>query len=60
MSHKAIVMNYDDLSFVKVRINSEDLRYIFSKMDKIDDILLRSMVWKTSYDMVKDAKIKSV
>jgi hypothetical protein len=56
---KALLLNYEDLSFVKVIIDNKSLHYFKRHLNEIDDLLFRSMVWKNFFDMVVDANLKS-
>ena len=50
-------MNHQDLSFVKVNIDGKSTNFLKENLKNIDDVLLRSLVWKNFYEMVKDASI---
>ena len=54
---QAVILNHQDLSFVKVSIDEKSTRFLKENLKKIDDVLLRPLVWKNFYEMVKDASI---
>ena len=57
--YKAIILNFDDHSFVKNVIDKESLSYFSNNLSQIKDLLSRTLIWKSFYDMVKDAELKS-
>lgn len=56
---QAVVLNHQDLTFCKVIIDEKSISYLKNHLNEIEDILLRSLVWKNFFDMVKDAHMKS-
>ena len=57
--YRAILMNYEDHTFVKNNIDEVSREFFTNNLDKIDDILSRTLIWRSSFEMVKDAKITS-
>ena len=55
----AILLNYQDLTFAKLEFDSSSMDYFNKNLSKIEDPLSRALIWKTFYNMIKDAKIKS-
>ena len=51
---KAVVLNHQDLSFAKIRIDATSRQFLSTNLKNIEDILLRSLIWKNFYEMVKD------
>ncbi len=51
--------NYDDLGYAKVRLDPVSLHFATSRLDEIDDPLLRQMTWATLWDMVRDQQFSS-
>lgn len=56
---EAVLLNYDDLTFAKVVIDQKSILYFKNNLNKIEDVLFRSMVWKNFYDMVRGGMLKS-
>lgn len=57
---KAVVLNHEDLSFVKVAMDTKSQHFLKSNLKNIkDDILLRSLIWKSFFEMARDAKMKT-
>ena len=55
--------NYDwenDHTFVKNNIDEVSREFFVNNLNKIDNILTRTLIWRSFYEMVKDAKITSV
>lgn len=44
-NYKAVLLNLDDLSFVKTNIDSVSLDFFGKNIDSIKDILSRSLIW---------------
>ena len=55
--YSAILLNFEDYSFVKSVIDPVSLEFFKKNLDKITDILSRTLIWRSFYDMVKDAKM---
>ncbi len=55
----AILLNYSDLTFAKIEIDVKSIAYFETNLRNIKDSLLRAMVWRTYYEMVRDCKITS-
>lgn len=53
----AIYPNYEDYDYVKVELDDQSLAAFRDGMNTIDDDLLRLMVWRNQWDMVRDGKI---
>jgi aminopeptidase N len=59
--YKALLLNYEDHTFVKVVIDTYSLNFFSSgNLTKIKDTLTRTMIWRSFFDMVKDGKISSL
>lgn len=57
--YKAVLLNYEDFSFVKIVIDKVSMNYFSNNLDKIKDILSRTLIWRSFFDMLKDAQITS-
>ena len=56
----AVVPNYDDLTFIKILMDDTTCEWMKSNMAKLPEELTRSIVLRSLYEMVKDARgIKS-
>lgn len=58
-SYKAILLNYEDETFIKVLLDEVSLTYFRDNLHKIQDPLTRSMIWRAFFDVVRDSKISS-
>lgn len=57
--YSGILLNYEDYSFVKNVIDPVSLKFFSENLEKISDILSRTLIWRTFFDMVKDGKMTS-
>lgn len=57
--YKAVLLNYEDWSFVKHVLDPQSIQFFSKDLCKVPDILSRSLIWKSFFDMVKDSKITS-
>jgi aminopeptidase N len=51
--------NYRDHGFVKVALDPASLAWVRENLDRIDDPLLRQLIWQTLWNMVRDQQLKS-
>lgn len=51
--------NYDDLDYAKVHLDEASLQFATSRVNDIDDALLRQMTWATLWEMVRDQEFSS-
>lgn len=49
--------NYQDWGFVKVQLDKRSFATARANLSKVDDALLRSMLWQSLWDGVRDAKL---
>jgi len=54
---KGMLLNYEDHSFVKIMIDKVSLDFFENNLDKIKDAMSRTLIWKSFFDMIKDAKM---
>ena len=52
--YKAVIMNYEDHSFVRNVIDKPSMSYFSSNLDRIKDIMSKTLIWGTFYGMIKD------
>ena len=51
-----LLINDDDLSYAKIRLDERSLETAAAKLGSIDDSLARSLVWGTLWDATRDAE----
>lgn len=56
-NYKALLLNYEDYSFVKSLFDEGSAHFFAKNLNQIKDLLSRSLIWRTYYDLFKDAKI---
>jgi aminopeptidase N len=54
---KAVLLNYQDETFVKVLIDESSIAFLKEKIHLISDELTRAMIWRSLFDMVRDGKL---
>ncbi len=52
-----ILLNDDDLTFAKVRLDERSVRTMVEHIDKVDDELTRALLWGSAWDMGRDAEL---
>jgi len=52
-----LLLNDDDLSFAKIRLDERSLRTAIASLATLDDSLPRALVWAAAWDMVRDAEM---
>jgi aminopeptidase N len=56
---KALLLNYQDEAFIKVRLDEHSIAFLKAKLHLIADELSRAMIWRSLFDMVRDGKLPS-
>ncbi|MGE3960591.1 MAG: aminopeptidase N [Dehalococcoidia bacterium] len=51
--------NHNDHGFVKVALDERSIAFIHDNLGRIDDPLLRQLIWHTLWTMVRDQQLKS-
>ena len=51
--------NYGDHAYAKIDLDDKSLDYVRSGLDRVDDDLLRNLLWASLWEMVRDCRIKS-
>ena len=54
---KAVLLNYNDNDFVKVRCDNASNAFFSKNLNKIKKPLTKVLIWKVLWDMVRDAKL---
>jgi hypothetical protein len=54
-----VLLNYEDESFVKVLLDQNSLEYFRANLHLVNDPLTRQIIWRSFFDVVRDAKISS-
>lgn len=52
--------NYNDLGFVKVALDDQSLAFVRRSIERVDDLLLRQLLWSSLWNMVRDQQLSSV
>ncbi len=51
--------NYNDHGYTKVALDAESVAFARENLERIDDGLLRSLLWSSLWNMVRDQQLKS-
>ncbi len=51
--------NYGDHAYAKISLDPRSLEFVRSGVDRIDDPLLRSLLWTSMWEMVRDRQLRS-
>lgn len=57
--YKAVMLNYNDQSFVKLLLDDASLVFYKANLHKIQDELTRTLIWRSFFDMARDGKLSS-
>lgn len=57
--YKAILLNFEDHAFAKNIIDPVSLDFFVKGINSIKDILSRTLIWRSFFEMVKDARMTS-
>ena len=52
-----LLLNDDDLTFTKIRLDDESLRTAIDGVDRLLDPMPRALVWAAAWDMLRDAEL---
>lgn len=52
--------NHNDLAYVKVALDADSLGFVRRGIERIDDLLLRQLLWSSLWNMVRDQQLKSL
>ena len=51
--------NHGDHAYAKVELDERSVEYIRNRLDRVDDALLRALLWMSLWEMVRDTKLRS-
>jgi aminopeptidase N len=54
-----ILLNDDDLTYAKIRLDERSLATLVGNIDKLDDSLARALCWGAAWDMTRDAEMRA-
>jgi aminopeptidase N len=54
-----ILLNDDDLSYTKIRMDPRSLETLVEHIDEIDSSLARALCWGAAWDMTRDAEMRA-
>ena len=54
-----VVPNLGDHAFVKVALDDRSLDYVREHLERVEDPLLRQLIWQALWNMVRDQQLKS-
>ena len=57
--YKAILLNFEDHTFAKNIIDPASLSFFIKNINSIRDLLSRTLIWRSFFEMIKDAKMTS-
>lgn len=58
-NYEAILLNFEDHTFAKNVIDKISLAYFEKNLRNVDDILSRTLIWRSFFEMVKDGKMRA-
>ncbi|HSX67875.1 aminopeptidase N [Nocardioides sp.] len=54
-----VLLNDDDLTYAKIRLDERSLATLVGNIDKLDDSLARALCWGAAWDMTRDAEMRA-
>jgi aminopeptidase N len=54
-----VLLNDQDLSYAKIRLDAESLKTLTEHIHQIDDSLARALCWGAAWDMTRDAEMRA-
>ena len=54
-----LLLNDDDLTFVKIRLDDHSLQTAVHRLNDIEDSLARALIWGAAWDMTRDAELSA-
>lgn len=58
-NYEAILLNFEDHTFAKNVIDKVSLTYFEKNLRNVTDILSRTLIWRSFFEMVKDGKMRA-
>jgi len=56
---EAVVLNFNDYAYIKVRLDKRSEKVFKESLSKVPDSLVRMVVWRSFWDMVRDVQMSS-
>ena len=56
---RLIFPNHNDHGFVKTALDDASIDYVRERLERIDDPLLRQLIWQSLWNMVRDQQLRS-
>jgi len=56
---KAVLLNNRDEAYLKVLLDNVSRDFFAKNLHRVSDILMRTLIWRSFYDMVRDGKMSS-
>jgi aminopeptidase N len=53
-----VLLNDDDLTYAKIRLDEHSLATLVTSIDRLDDSLARALCWGAAWDMTRDAEMR--
>jgi hypothetical protein len=57
MFYKAVLLNFNDRSHIKIELDEHSLKFFKDNITRIKDNLSKTMIWYAFFEMVRDAKM---
>ncbi len=54
-----LLLNDEDLTYAKIRLDERSLTTVIEGLDKLDDSLARALCWGAAWDMTRDAEMSA-
>ena len=55
-----VMPNLNDHAFVKIALDERSLDYVRERLERIEDPLLRQLIWQALWNMVRDQQLRSI
>ncbi len=55
--YAAVLLNFEDWGYLKLVLDRHSVDFFSRNLSRIPDLLSRSLIWRSFFDMVKDSKI---
>lgn len=57
--YKAVLLNFEDQTFVKVLLDETSLRFFEQHLHLVQDVLTRTLIYRAIFDTVRDGKLNA-
>ncbi|MDA0364410.1 MAG: aminopeptidase N [Chloroflexi bacterium] len=51
--------NHDDFAYARIALDDRSVEFVREQLERIDDPLLRQLIWQSLWSMVRDQKLRS-